>query len=336
LTATEISSTATNLVWNVHPPSSTGTTISYFIERHQNNTGTFTHLATVGSVNDYVDNTRVSGYPYVYRVTALENGIPVAMSYPAKVTPMLFALFGPSWTSSIVTNVTSHLGKNDFGIHDFRISITNMFPAGIQKGLLYCSVNDTTKDSTTCLNNSEKQTRINAVGHGISYFIYDQETSNAEFTSPAIETQNPAYYTEKGASDVHSFGYKYMVAPTANDNGNCFANPVGTCGLLWKELRLVNWAHVDSLDLQFEGYVEISPLFVSDVQKVESWVYSNSSGHTLIMAQVLLPAGKTPTPMQMLPNLQAIKGMINGTDIECQSAGCNTTQTEIIFKGMNR
>jgi hypothetical protein len=335
LKANEINSTATSLVWSVRSPSSNGTVVSYFIERHQNNTGTFANLATVGSVNNYTDDTRVSGYPYVYRVTALENGKPVAMSYPAKISPMLFGLFTPHWTPSIVANVSSHLGKNDFGINDFRTLVTDMFPAGIQKDLLYCAVTNATQNSTSCLNFGENQTRINAAGHGISYLMYDSEGSNDVYSSPAVELQNPAYYTEKAANDVHSFGYAFGASPSGIDSSDCFDNPVPSCGLLFKELRKVNWAHVDLLDLQFQSF-NAFPKFAPTVQNVTNWVYSNSSGHTLIMAQVSFYNGKPLTAEQILPNLFAIKNMVNGTDIECGYQGCNTTATEIIFRSMMR
>jgi hypothetical protein len=337
LNAAEISSTATNLSWNVLPHSSTGTAISYYIERHQNNTGTFTHLATVGSVNDYTDNTRVSGYPYVYRVTALENGKPVAISYPAKISPMLFGFFAPSWTPGIAANISSHLSKNDFGITSFKTYVTDMFPSGMQKVLLFCSVTDTTRSSDSCLNNSEKQTRIDAVGHGISYLMYDTERANGLYSSPIIEIQNPTSYLEEGGRIAHGHGYKYGAAPDGVENGkgNCFANPVGACGLFWKELRQVNWADVDLLDLQFEGFSHKTPLFVSDVQKAASWVYSHSSGHTLIMAQMLLPIDNQIITGSTLPELHAIKGIVNGTDIECDPQ-CNTKSTEMIFKSMMR
>jgi hypothetical protein len=185
------------------------------------------------------------------------------------------------------------------------------------------------------LHGSEQQTRVNAVGHGISYLMYDNEEVNNMLNSPTIEIQNPAYYTDKGANDVHGFGYKYGVAPSARDSGSCFTNPVSTCGLLWKELRQVHWANVDLLDLQFEAFAVTSPKFVSDVQNVANWVYSNSSGHTLIMVQVSIYNGNPVTPAQMLPNLHTIKGLINGTNIQC-SAVCNTTATETIFRGMMR
>jgi hypothetical protein len=335
LNAAEINSTATNLVWNVQPPSSTGTTISYYIERHQNNTGTFTQLATVG-VNHYVDNTRITGYPYVYRVTALENGRPVAMSSPAKISPMLVAFFGGViWNNSIVADVSSHMSMIDFGINDFRTPVTDLFPAKIQKGLLFCSVTDPIQSSNSCLLNSEKQETVYAVGHHISYLMYDQERINVNFSSPKIELQNPAYYIEEGAKIAHDYGYKYGAAPDGIDNGNCYANPDGHCGLLWKVLRQVNWAHVDLLDLQFEGFVQRSPLYISDVQKAASWVYGNSSGHTLIMAQVIVPLDNQSATDRTLQEVQAIKGMVNGTDIEC-NAKCNTTATELIFKSMMR
>jgi hypothetical protein len=196
-------------------------------------------------------------------------------------------------------------------------------------------VTNTTQDSTTCLHSSAQQTRVNAVGHGISYLMYDNEGVNGALMSPVIELRNPANYTDMGANLVHSFGYKYGVSPTGYDGGNCFDNSSGTCGLLWKELKKVHWANVDLLDLQFEFIPETSTTFVSDVQKVANWVYTNSSGHTSIMVQVLISDYSKITPAQMLPNLHAIKGLINGTNIECAST-CNTTATETIFRGMMR
>lgn len=170
-----------------------------------------------------------------------------------------------------------------------------------------------------------------------------------ESTCPAGNICDPAYWTNLAATNVHSYqvgtkgyNYKFGAAPTADMNGTWQHNPskiycydyvaLGhhfdhtNCAMLWNELTRVNWANVEILNIQSQRWIG-SPnsahsgdnppcdqaCVIQAVKDVANWVYTNSSGHTLVGVQINTENSAFGNMTTWTNNISALKGIVNNT-----------------------
>lgn len=161
-----------------------------------------------------------------------------------------------------------------------------------------------------------------------------------------------AYYNNQGATSVHSYGYLYGIAPT----GSIVASGAGkvtnstyqycidavvykglfdtTCGLLWNGMNGTNFANVDYLIVQSQGWINNSnqAQVINEVTKLVNYVRTNSTGHTQIILETNLDT-KGPAAT-VLSNLLAVKNLINGTNDVCSQ--CNATALDNFWTQLKR